>query len=149
MEDNRENLIVILAGYSKEMSVFLESNSGLKSRFPNLIHFPDYTGEELRKIAAIQARSKGYEIAEDAFADLEAYFTKVQSINAMEAGNGRLARNVVEDAILHQASRIMKDANAKMTLLLLEDFDLTVKVKPREKKEATTLEELLKQYSNN
>jgi len=149
MEDNRDNLIVILAGYSKEMAVFLESNSGLKSRFPNLIHFPDYTGEELRKIAVIQAKSKGYEIAEEAYEALEKYFNEVQSINAAEAGNGRLARNVVEDAILRQASRIMANPGAKMTELLLQDFDLVVKVKPAAKKEANPLEELLKQYSNN
>ena len=51
IEDNRDNLIVILAGYSKEMEQFLTANSGLKSRFPNVIHFPDYTGEELLQIA--------------------------------------------------------------------------------------------------
>jgi len=130
MEDNRENLIVILAGYEKEMAGFLESNSGLKSRFPNLIHFPDYTGEELRKIAVIQAKSKGYTIAEDALPALEEYFNKVQSINAAEAGNGRLARNVVEDAILKQSGRVVKDPSAKIDELQQKDFDFTVKVKP-------------------
>ena len=148
MEDNRDNLIVILAGYSKEMSVFMESNSGLKSRFPNLIHFPDYTGEELRKIAVIQAKSKGYKIAEDVLAPLEEYFTKVQSINAAEAGNGRLARNVVEDAILKQAGRIVKDPSAEMTELLLEDFDFTIKVQPPKQKEVNPFEELLKLQNN-
>ena len=132
MEDNRDNLIVILAGYSKEMAGFLESNSGLKSRFPNTIHFPDYTGEELRKIAVIQAKSKGYLIAEEALEPLEKYFDEVQSINAAEAGNGRLARNVVEDAILKQSGRVVNDAQAKIDELKLEDFDLTVKVKPKD-----------------
>lgn len=129
MEDNRDNLIVILAGYSREMEGFLESNSGLKSRFPNTIHFPDYTGEELRKIAVIQAKSKGYVIEESALPKLEAYFDEVQSINAAEAGNGRLARNVVEDAILKQSGRVVKDPQARIDELKLEDFDLTVKVK--------------------
>ena len=99
MEDNRDDLIVILAGYKKEMAGFLEANSGLKSRFPNLINFPDYTGEELRKIAALQAKGKGYVIDEAVNERLESYFNEVQSINAAEAGNGRLARNVVEEAI--------------------------------------------------
>ena len=114
MEDNRDNLIVILAGYKKEMEGFLESNSGLKSRFPNTIFFPDYTGEELRKIAVIQAKSKGYVIEESALPALEDYFTKVQNINAAEAGNGRLARNVVEDAILKQSGRVVNDANVRI-----------------------------------
>ena len=128
MEDNRENLIVILAGYDKEMQTFLESNSGLKSRFPNLIHFPDYTGEELRKIAQLQAKSKGYRIDEGAIANLEEYFTKVQSINAAEAGNGRLARNVIEEAILKQSGRVVDDPSAEIDLLKDEDFDYEVKV---------------------
>ncbi len=132
MEDNRDSLIVILAGYEKEMKGFLESNSGLKSRFPNLIHFPDYTGEELRKIAQIQAKSKGYYIDEGAIRELEAYFEDVQSINAAEAGNGRLARNVVEDAILRQSQRLVRNPEGKLDELRLEDFDLTVKVQPPE-----------------
>ena len=130
MEDNRDNLIVILAGYSREMEGFLESNSGLKSRFPNVIHFPDYTGEELRKIAVIQAKQKGYVIEESALPVLEEYFDKVQSINAAEAGNGRLARNVIEEAILRQNGRVVNDSSAKIDELRKEDFDLTVKVKP-------------------
>ncbi len=130
MEDNRDNLIVILAGYSREMEGFLESNSGLKSRFPNVIHFPDYTGEELRKIAVIQAKQKGYVIEESALPVLEEYFDKVQSINAAEAGNGRLARNVIEEAILRQSGRVVNDSSAKIDELRKEDFDLTVKVKP-------------------
>ena len=145
MEDNRDNLIVILAGYKKEMEGFLESNSGLKSRFPNTIFFPDYTGEELRKIAVIQAKSKGYVIAENALPALEEYFTKVQATNAAEAGNGRLARNVVEDAILKQSGRVVNDSEAKIDELILEDFDLTVKVQPADEfKDLREFSEMLK-----
>ena len=144
MEDNREDLIVILAGYKKEMAGFLESNSGLKSRFPNYIDFPDYTGEELRKIACLQAKGKGYEIDEAVYPRLEEYFNEVQSINPMEAGNGRLARNVVEEAILKQSERIVGKEDAHMSLLIEEDFDFTVKVKPPKEKNDTTLEDLLK-----
>lgn len=144
MEDNRDNLIVVLAGYKKEMAVFLESNSGLKSRFPNLINYPDYTGEELRKIACIQAKSKGYEIEETSYEKLEAYFNEVQSINPQEAGNGRLARNLVEEAILNQSGRVVNETDASsMSLLKLEDFDLTIKVKPEEKKDDTSLQDLM------
>lgn len=125
MEDNRDDLIVILAGYKKEMEVFLESNSGLKSRFPNLIDFPDYTGEELQKIAVLQAKGKGYVISEEAYLPLQEYFTKVQEVRAAEAGNGRLARNIVEEAILKQSNRLVENPNEKLDELRLEDFDLT------------------------
>lgn len=130
MEDHRDDLIVILAGYQKEMSSFLDSNSGLKSRFPNIIDFPDYTGEELQKIADSIAKGKGYVISTDAEQPLKDYFDQVQSINAAEAGNGRLARNVVEEAILKQSGRLVAHPKEKMEELRLEDFDLTVKVKP-------------------
>ncbi len=125
MEDNRDDLIIILAGYKKEMEVFLESNSGLKSRFPNLIDFPDYTGEELEKIAVIQAKSKGYVIDEEALEPLKEYFTKVQEVRASEAGNGRLARNVVEAATMKQSTRLASNPSGKLDELKLEDFDLT------------------------
>ena len=125
MEDNRENLIVILAGYKKEMAGFLEANSGLKSRFPNVINFKDYTGEELVRIADIQASSKGYVIEKEAKEALRAFFDRRQAENSAEAGNGRLARNTIEEAILHQSSRIVNEDNPDMSLLKKEDFDLS------------------------
>jgi len=122
MEDHRENLVVILAGYSKEMKEFLEANSGLRSRFPNHIEFPDYTGEELYKIAYSIAVSKGYTLNDACEVPLTGYFTTVQATDARTAGNGRLARNVVEDAILRQAKRVLRDENADLEALLPEDF---------------------------
>ena len=124
MEDNRDNLIVILAGYKKEMATFLEANSGLKSRFPNTMYFPDYTGEELVKIAQIQAKSKGYTISEEAVAPLQKYFEEVQATRASEAGNGRFARNVIEDAILKQAQRLLKEQDSPLDVLQLQDFSI-------------------------
>ena len=73
----------------------------------------------------------------------------VQSINSAEAGNGRLARNVVEDAILRQSERLIKDPNADMTILFKEDFDFTVKIKAPEKKDSPSLEDMLKSLQNN
>lgn len=143
MEDNRDNLIVILAGYKKEMAGFLESNSGLKSRFPNLINFPDYTSDELIKIAGFQARDKGYNINQTALPKLKEYFGQVQSINAAEAGNGRLARNLVEEAILRQSQRITLDKNADISELKEEDFNFVIKVTaPKEAAEGPSLEDL-------
>ena len=125
MEDNRENLIVILAGYTDEMKVFLEANSGLKSRFPNFIEFPDYTGQELTDIALLTAKGKGYRLTQEAQDALLAYFTRVQAKHLRETGNGRLARNLIEGAILSHSRRIAKDANASLDLLEKDDFTLT------------------------
>ncbi len=124
MEDHRSDLIVILAGYSKEMAEFLTANSGLRSRFPNIIEFPDYTGEELLAIARIQAESKGYRIDERCDTNLLLYFNSVQLTNARDAGNGRLARNLVEKAVLNQSKRLAFQPQADLSTLLPEDFAL-------------------------
>ena len=124
IEDNRENLIVILAGYSNEMQEFLTANSGLKSRFPNVINFPDYTGEELLKISRSIAKSKGYTIDEGADPALISYFNAVQAVRPADAGNGRLARNKIEEAILNQSKRLVAEKDAELSVLLSEDFDL-------------------------
>ena len=124
MEDHRDDLIVILAGYTKEMKEFLEANSGLKSRFANIIEFSDYTGEELMLIAKSIAKGKDYVIAEDALRPLQDYFTLVQNKNDPNSGNGRLARNLVEDAILNQSKRLLENPDAQMNVLERIDFKL-------------------------
>ena len=124
MEDHRDDLIVILAGYTKEMKEFLEANSGLKSRFANIIEFSDYTGEELMLIAKSIAKGKDYVIAEDALRPLQDYFTLIQAQNDPNSGNGRLARNLVEDAILNQSKRLLENPDAQMNVLERVDFNL-------------------------
>lgn len=124
MEDHRDDLVVILAGYSKEMASFLEANSGLRSRFANIIHFDDYTAEELLAIAKSIAKSKDYQIDPSADTSLFAYFDMVQKRHDATSGNGRLARNIVEEAILNQSQRVLKDENASIDILLPQDFDL-------------------------
>lgn len=124
MEDYRDNLVVILAGYSREMKQFLQANSGLRSRFPNQIEFPDYTGEELTQIACSLARERGYRIDETALKPLTAYFSAVQAADARTGGNGRLARNVVEDAVLSQSRRILRENCEDLETLLPADFDV-------------------------
>ncbi|MCR4738919.1 MAG: AAA family ATPase [Lachnospiraceae bacterium] len=126
IEDNRDDLVVILAGYSKEMSEFLEANSGLKSRFPNIIDFPDYTAEELLAIAHITAKSKGYVIDKDAEGPLRYFFAETQLLNAREAGNGRLVRNKIEEAILNQSRRLIAEPDADISLLMKGDFELPI-----------------------
>lgn len=127
MEDNRENLVVILAGYSHEMEVFLTSNSGLKSRFPNIIEFPDYTAQELVDITKSIVKSKGYKMREDCEEPLYVYFDIEQnSGDPRTNGNGRMARNKVEEAILNCSKRNMAESpeNRDLELLIPEDFNL-------------------------
>ncbi len=124
MEDNRDNLLVILAGYSNEMAKFLESNSGLKSRFPNIIEFPDYTADELLEISRITVRNKGYTLDGECDEALIAYFDKKQKESAGVSGNGRMARNLIEKAIINQSKRIIAEKTDNLELLKLCDFDL-------------------------
>ena len=124
MEDHRKDLVVILAGYTKEMGEFLTANSGLASRFPNQLEFPDYTGAELLAITKIQAKGKGYVIDPAAEPALLAYYDAQQQYHADTAGNGRLARNTLEKAILNQARRLAKDLTAPLEQLLVTDFTL-------------------------
>ena len=124
IEDNRGDLVVILAGYTKEMQLFLSANSGLASRFPNQIEFPDYTGEELYRITLSIAKSKGYNLDESCRDVLIQWYDAQQAADAATNGNGRMARNVLEKAILNQAKRLIADADADLALLLPGDFEL-------------------------
>ena len=124
IEDNRGDLVVILAGYTREMQLFLSANSGLASRFPNQIEFPDYTGEELYRITLSIAKSKGYNLDESCRDVLIKWYDEQQAADVATNGNGRMARNVLEKAILNQAKRLIADADADLALLLPGDFEL-------------------------
>lgn len=124
MEDHRDELVVILAGYTKEMETFLTANSGLASRFPNKIEFPDYTAEELLQITHVQAKNKGYRLAESCTQPLLNYYARWQAADARTAGNGRLARNTLEKAIFHQSRRLVAEPAAALDLILPSDLEL-------------------------
>ena len=124
IEDHRDELVVILAGYTHEMQVFLSSNSGLASRFPNQIEFPDYTGEELYDITLSIAKSKGYTLDAACQMPLTAYYARKQAEDAATNGNGRMARNTLEKAILNQSKRLVADPDADLATLLPGDFEL-------------------------
>ena len=124
MEDHRDELVVILAGYTKEMETFLTANSGLASRFPNQIEFPDYTAAELLAITHSLAKGKGYRLAPACDAPLRAYYAACQAADARTAGNGRLARNTLEKAIFRQSRRLVADPAAELDLILEEDLEL-------------------------
>ena len=124
MEDHRDELVVILAGYTREMEIFLTANSGLASRFPNKIEFPDYTAEELLQITHVQAKNKGYRLAESCTEPLLGYYARWQAVDARTAGNGRLARNTLEKAIFHQSRRLVAEPAAALDLILPSDLEL-------------------------
>ena len=124
MEDHRDELVVILAGYTREMETFLTANSGLASRFPNRIEFPDYTAVELLQITQALAKNKGYTLAEACTEPLLGYYARWQESDARTAGNGRLARNTLEKAIFHQSRRLVAEPAAALDLILPSDLEL-------------------------
>ncbi|MDU1539715.1 MAG: AAA family ATPase [Paeniclostridium sordellii] len=143
VEDNRDNLVVILAGYTKEMENFLKTNSGLKSRFNYNVEFEDYTPIELLEISKVIAKSNGYTIDENLDDRLIELFEGKQIKGKNDSGNGRLARNIIEQAIANQSNRLAKldekDINKdEVNKLTISDFGL-------DKKESFNLEEELSQ----
>ena len=119
MEDNRDRLVVILAGYSKEMKEFIESNSGLRSRFVRYIDFPDYSSEELLKIMEYNVYEGGYRLEESAIPALREAFDSITHSGDKNYGNGRYVRNLYEESLKSQANRISALAD-------ITDDDLTV-----------------------
>ncbi|UFN92123.1 right-handed parallel beta-helix repeat-containing protein [Micromonospora aurantiaca] len=133
MEDHRDELVVIVAGYSELMEQFLASNPGMASRFTRTVEFPNYSVEELVTITSNLVSKHYYELTDDAVDALTAYFTRVPK-NAT-FGNGRVARKLFEALINNQASRLAttpptKDselnrltaADVEPELALLEDL---------------------------
>jgi AAA lid domain/ATPase family associated with various cellular activities (AAA)/Right handed beta helix region len=104
MEDHRDELVVIVAGYSALMEEFLQSNPGLASRFTRTVEFPNYSVDELVTITTDLSRKHYYELTDDAAAALRAYFERVPK--GPTFGNGRVARKLFEAMINNQASRL-------------------------------------------
>ena len=129
MEDYRDNLIVILAGYTTEMGEFLKSNSGLKSRFNYTVEFPDYSADELMEITDAIVAKRNYQIAPECRGQLRSYYVKQQSANKAEAGNGRLVRNTVEKAIFNHSQRLAEkgfDSIQESEMYLLDSADFAL-----------------------
>ena len=106
MEDHRDNLVVIVAGYTGPMEDFLDSNPGLESRFNKYITFPDYNGEELNAIFHGMCRKNGYELDESAETCAAEYFNSLYECRDDNFGNGRDVRNRFEDMVVRQANRV-------------------------------------------
>ncbi len=125
MEDQKDNLILILAGYRDEMDWFLQTNPGLRSRFPIHIDFPDYSVEELLEIADCMLAKRQYKLTVDARLELRRTLAD-QLINGHKhSGNARLVRNLIEKAIRRQAVRLFKKLEvSREDLLTIVPADL-------------------------
>ena len=124
MEDHRDDLVVILAGYTREMQQFLSANSGLASRFPNQIEFPDYTADQLLDITVSLASARGYRLDDSCTFPLLGYYQRRQAADSRTAGNGRLARNTLEKAIYNQSRRLVAEPDASLDLIQAGDLEL-------------------------
>jgi stage V sporulation protein K len=125
MEDNRDRFIVILAGYREEMAKFIQSNPGIRSRFPIHIEFPDYTTEELMLIADLMLKKRDYRLDLAARARLEAQLSRNLGPNSDHSGNARLVRNIIERAIRRQALRLVdKKPLTREELMLIRREDI-------------------------
>ncbi len=108
MEDQRGDLVVIVAGYTNEMDTFLNSNPGLKSRFNKFIHFADYTPEELLDIFLLMSNKNGYKLSDDANSELKKLITVIYDNKTENFANARIIRNMFESVIQIQANRVIE-----------------------------------------
>lgn len=123
MEDARDNLTVIFAGYSQEMESFLKINPGLRSRIQFHLSFPDYTGEELMEIFLKLCRDESYDLSDEAAADLERLLHQLYENKQDDFANGRLVRSLFERAKLSLAMRVWKEPETtSLSLILPEDI---------------------------
>lgn len=126
MENRANEFILILAGYPQEMERFLQLNPGLKSRFPIIIEFPDYTVDELMKIAQKLVREKEYQFSPDAERKLREHLVLVKTLyHTKHFSNGRYIRNIVEKSIRAQAMRLLlSNSFDRKELMTIRSVDL-------------------------
>lgn len=128
MEDDRDRLIVILAGYTEEMKEFINSNPGLQSRFNRYIEFPDYSADELFQIFESNLKKSDYYLADDAARALKDYLIKTVTHKDKNFGNARFVRNLFEKTIELQANRLANELNLtndKLSLICTIDLPLS------------------------
>lgn len=124
MEDNKDDLILILAGYKLEMELFIQSNPGLRSRFPIHISFPDYTLDELTAIGEQMLANRQYEFSPEAKGVFRKTLMGVDTLHPY-SGNARMVRNIVEKAMRKQAVRLYRQENlSRKDLMLITEADL-------------------------
>ena len=111
MEDNRDRLVVILAGYTNEMKKFINSNPGLESRFNRYIEFPDYSADELYQIFDYNLKKCDYHLTNEVADILNAHFQQVVAAKDRNFGNARFVRNLFEKTLERQANRLAKETH--------------------------------------
>ena len=125
VEDRRDRVVVILAGYPDEMSALVDTNPGMESRFPRTIHFPDYSNDELLAIVESLGQKGSYHLDDEARAAVRVWLEAQP--RDLGFGNGRLARNLFESAVANQASRLVAlDAPTDDQLTTLVAADIPV-----------------------
>jgi len=128
MSDGPGDIAIVCAGYPKEMQQFLNSNPGLTSRLRNIIHFPDYSPEELVQIADFTAEKRGVEVSEDAKEYTYKKLVEAYRNRNEHFGNARYVNGIIEEAKQNMALRLMKGGNIrkldKKTLSTLEEADI-------------------------
>ena len=125
MEDNRDDLIVIVAGYTEPMKKFINSNPGLRSRFNKYLDFPDYEPEELTEIFRRMCRSNGYDVSSEAETAIKERFTELYENRDETFGNGRDVRNIFEKAVVKQATRLAGiNSPSNTQIITLEKSDV-------------------------
>lgn len=126
MEDQRDDLVVIVAGYDDLMNDFIHSNPGLESRFNRYIHFEDYSANQMLSIFNGLCSKNQYVLSEEAAEKLTAYF---ESVEMSKIGNGRGARNLFEKAVTQQAKRLERISNQEVDLqtITIDDIDLAIR----------------------
>ena len=132
MEDNRDSLVVIIAGYSNEMQRFIDSNPGLQSRFTRYINFPDYTAEELVRIFYMYMKKNEYTLSKEADAMLREKLEYAVAHKDRNFGNARYVRNIFEKTIEQQANRLAKQtglSKEQLTELTSEDLEYAFSAK--------------------
>lgn len=125
MEDKRDNLVVIVAGYDAPMEKFISSNPGLRSRFKNFIQFSDYNGEELFNIFAGMCRQNQYKLEDAARVSLRGYFSDLYQKRDQNFGNGRDVRNLFENIVTRQSGRVARlssPSDGDITTIKAEDL---------------------------
>lgn len=123
MEDHRDDLVVIVAGYPDLMNEFLDSNPGLKSRFNKFIYFEDYTGEEQIAILKSMCEKQDYTLSEEAKACALQFFTNRYENRQEDNANARDVRNYMEKAISNHATRIVATGSENVTRESLQTIE--------------------------
>lgn len=111
LEDYREDLVVIVAGYTEPMNKFFESNPGLKSRFNTFIEFDDYNSAELDRILLSMCKNNDYVLDDEAKEKIHLYFEQQTSLKDENFANGRLVRNIYDDLVMNHARRVINIEN--------------------------------------